>query len=222
VTDAQDDEIALDSEVPGVEVLLRPVAAPAAQAPLQPAAGFGKDEWAARLPDGRVLAFLREPVARCHLDRVRLIDGETALERPLPAWVYYGHFLAVGPRGSLLIGAPRAAYRLDADGAFTALLEEADGEGVPVAWLADGTAVAAGWRTIVLDGPGGRVELPCANAVGACVIGPDLLVVSDDDGSQWIRGGRVIARDWRPFREARGDVILSAAGDAFRVRVSGG
>jgi hypothetical protein len=222
LSDAQDDEIALDSEAPGVEVTLRPVgasAAPAAPASLQRAPGFGDDEWAAQLPDGRVLAFLREPVARCHLDRVRLVDGERQLERPLPAWVYYGHLVALGPRGSVLIGAPRSAYRLDADGTFTALLEEADGEGVHVAWLPDGTAVAAGWRTIVLDGPGGRVELPCVSAVGACVVAPDLLVVSDDDGSQWIRGGRVVARDWRPFREARGDVIVSTAGDAYRVRV---
>jgi hypothetical protein len=52
------------------------------------------------------------------------------------------------------------------------------------------------------------------------VVAPDLLVVSDDDGSQWIRHGRVIARDWRPYAEARGDVVLSAAGDAYRVRVS--
>jgi hypothetical protein len=219
VSDAQDDEFALDSAVPGVEVLLRPVSAPPAREALPTAPGFGVDEWAAQLPDGRVLAFLREPVARCHLDRLRLVDGERALERPLAAWIYYGHFLAIGPGGSLLIGGPRIAHRLDADGTFTTLLDQPDGDGVPVAWLPDGTAAAAGVRTIVLDGPGGRVELPCAHAVGACVVAPDLLVVSDDDGSQWIRGGRVVARDWRPFRDARGDVILSAAGDAYRVRI---
>jgi len=222
VSSAQEDEIALDSEVPGVEVTLRPVPAPPAPAPLTTAPGYGDDEWAARLPDGRVLAFLREPVARCHLDRLRLVDGERQLERPLPAWIYYGHFWALGPRGALLVGGPHVAHRLEPDGTFTTLLDEPDGEGVHVAWLPDGTAVAAGWRTILLDGPGGRVELPCASAVGACAVAPDLLVVSDDDGSQWIRGGRVVARDWRCFKEARGDVILSAAGDAYRVRVSGG
>jgi hypothetical protein len=221
VSDAQADEIPLDSEVPGLEILLRPVAAPAPPPPLQPEPGFGDDEWAARLPDGRVLAFLREPVARCHLDRLLLVDGERRLERPLPAWVYYGHFLALDPRG-ILIGGPRTAHRLGPDGAFTALLEEPDGDGVQVAWLPDGTAVAAGWRVIVLDGPGGRIELPCTHAVGASVVAPDVLVISDDDGSQWIRGGRVVARDWRPYGKARGDVILSTAGDAYRVRVSGG
>ena len=182
------------------------------------APGFPDDEWAGVLPDGRVLAFLREPVARCHLDRLLLVDGERRLERPLPAWVYYGHFLALGP-GGLLIGGAAAAWRLDADGTMTTLLEEPDGDGVQVAWLPDGTAVAAGWRRLVLDAPGGRRELPCSHAVGACVVAPDLLVVSDDDGSQWIRGGRVVARHWRPYSAARGDVIVSAAGDAYRVRV---
>lgn len=219
--DAQDDEIPLDSEVSGVEIRLRRVDAPAAPAPLPRAPGFGDDEWAARLPDGRVLAFLREPVARCHLDRLMIADGERRFERPLPAWVYYGHFLAVGPRG-LLIGGPRTAHRLDTAGTLTTLLEEDDGDGVHVAWLPDGTAVAAGWRVIVLDGPSGRSELPCAHSVGACVVAPDLLVVSDDDGSQWIQDGRVVARDWRPYAEARGDVVLSTAGDAYRVRVSRG
>jgi len=218
----QDDEIALDSEVPGVSVTLAPVLAPAAPPPpLTPAPGFPDDEWAAQLGDGRVLAFLREPVARCHLDRLLLVDGERRIERPLPAWVYYGRFLAVGAEG-LLIGGARAAWRLDADGNLTTLLDESDGDVVHVAWLPDGTAVAAGWRVVVLDGASGHVELPCNHAVGACVIAPDLLVVSDDDGSQWIRGGRVIARDWRPYAEARGDVILSTAGDAYRVRVSEG
>ena len=64
-----------------------------------------------------------------------------------------------------------------------------------------------------------RATLPCNRAVGACVVAPDLLVVSDDDGSQWIERGRVVARDWRPYAAARGDVILSTAGDAYRVRV---
>ena len=36
----------------------------------------------------------------------------------------------------------------------------------------------------------------------------------------WIEDGRVIARDWRPYAEARGDFVLSMAGDAYRVRVS--
>jgi hypothetical protein len=218
----QDDEIALDSEVPGVVVTLAPVVvAPAPPPSLTPAPGFPDDEWAAQLDDGRVLAFLREPVARCHLDRLLLVDGERRIERPLPAWVYYGRFLAIGARG-LLIGGARAAWRLDPDGNITTLLDESDGDVVHVAWLPDGSAVAAGWRVVALEGPRGRVELPCNHAVGACVIAPDLLVVSDDDGSQWIRGGRVIARDWRPYAEARGDVILSTAGGAYRVRVSEG
>jgi hypothetical protein len=218
VDDRQDDEIPLDSEVAGVAITLQAVDPPAPPAPLPRAPGFPDDEWAALLPDGRVLAFLREPVARCHLDRLLIVDGERRFERPLPAWVYYGHLLAIGPRG-LLIGGPRTAHRLDADGTLSTLLEEPDGDSVHVAWLPDGTAVAAGWRTVVLDGPGGRIELPCTHAVGACVIAPDLLVISDDDGSQWIRGGRVLARDWRPYGAAHGDVILSAAGDAYRVRV---
>lgn len=218
---AEEDEIALDSELPGVRVTLAPVDAPPPAPRLLPAAGFGDDEWAARLADGRVLAFLREPVSRCHLDRLLLVDGERRVERPLPPWVYYGRFLAVGERG-ILIGGPRAAWRLDGDGVLTTLVEEADGEGVHVAWLPDGTAVAAGWHVVVLDGPRGRLELPCSHAVGACVVAPDLLVVSDDDGSQWIHGSRVVARDWRPYSEARGDVILSTAGDAYRVRLSEG
>jgi hypothetical protein len=150
-----------------------------------------------------------------------LVDGERRIERPLPAWVYYGNFLALGPRG-LLIGGACAAWHIDGKGAMTTLLDEPDGDAVHVTWLPDGTAVAAGWRAVVLDGPDGRRELPCNHAVGACVVAPDLLVVSDDDGSQWIRGGRVVARDWRPYREARGDVIVSTAGDAYRVRISGG
>jgi hypothetical protein len=217
----QDEEIALDSEVPGVVVTLLSAIAPAPAPSLTPAPGFPDDEWAARLDDGRVLAFLREPVARCHLDRLLLVDGERRIERPLPAWVYYGRSLAIGAPG-LLIGGACGAWRLDADGNMSTLLEESDGDVVYVAWLPDGTAVAAGWRVVALEGPRGRLELPCNHAVGACVVAPDLLVVSDDDGSQWIRGGRVIARDWRPYAEARGDVILSTAGDAYRVRVSEG
>jgi hypothetical protein len=225
---AESDEITLDPEIspdgerPAASVVLSPLAAPPPPRPPLPLApGFGDDEWAARLDDGRVLAFLREPVARCHLDRLLLVDGERRFERPLPPWVYYGHFLALGRRG-LLIGGARAAWRLDPDGALCVLLDEPDGDGVHVTWLADGTAVAAGWRTLVLDGPDGRLELPCNRAVGACVVAPDLLVVSDDDGSQWIDRSRVIARDWRPYAAAHGDVIVSTAGDAYRVRVSRG
>jgi hypothetical protein len=218
VDDAQDDEIPLDSEVPGLEVTLVPVAAPPPPPPAARPPGFPDDEWAGQLADGRVLAFLREPVARCHLDRLLLIDGERRIERPLPGWVYYGHSLAVGPRG-LLIGGARAAWLVGGDGTMTTLYEEPDGDGVHVCWLDDGTAVAAGWRTLVLDGPGGRATLPCNHAVGACVVAPGLLVVSDDDGSQWIDDGRVVARDWRPYAGSQGDVILSTAGDAYRVRV---
>ena len=220
MTDCQDDEIALDSEIEGVTVLLRPVAEPPpAAAPPPPAAGFRPDEWAAYLPDGQVLAFLREPVAQCHLDRLALVRGERRIERPLPPWVYYPEVVAIGPRG-VLIGGPRSAWRLDYDGTLTTIFDEPDGQGVRVAWRGE-TAVAAGWHSAVLDGPGGRVELPCSNAVGACVVA-GLAVVSDDDGSMWIEGDRVIARDWRPFSEARGDVILSMVGEAFAVRVSRG
>jgi hypothetical protein len=219
---AQDDEIVLDSHAPGVTVTLTPVAAPPPPPPVATAApGFGDDEWAGRLADGRVLAFLREPVARCHFDRLLLVDGERRVELPLPAWVYYGHSLALAARG-LLIGGVRSAWLLDAAGALTTVADEPDGNGVHVCWLSGDCAVAAGWRTIVLDGSHGRVELPCNNAVGACVVAPDLLVVSDDDGSQWIQRGRVVARDWQPYAEARGEVVLNAAGDAYRVRVSGG
>ena len=219
----QDEEITLDSEVAGVAIALAPVAAPPPAPPpaIVPERGFGADEWAGRLPDGRLLAFLREPVARCHLDRLLLVDGERRTEQPLPPWIYYGHFIAVSPRG-LLFGGARTAWHLDPAGVLTTLVDEPDGEAVHVAWLPDGTAVAAGWRRIVLDGPGGRRELACNHAVGACVVAPDLLVVSDDDGSQWIQGGRVVARDWRGWAEARGDVVVSSAGDAFRVRVSAG
>ena len=216
----QDDEITLDPEVPGVRVTLCPVAAPSPPPPIPRAPGYGDDEWAGLLADGRVLAFLREPVARCHLDRLLLVDGERRVERPLPAWVYYGLFVAIGRR--LLIGGARSAWILDADGAMTTLLDEPDGDGVHVCWLPDGTAVAAGWRTVAFDGPAGRRALPCNHAVGACVVAPDLLVVSDDDGSQWIQDGRVLARDWRPYAEARGDVVISSAGDGYRVRVSAG
>jgi hypothetical protein len=220
VNAAEDDEITLDSELPGIAIILTPVAAP--PLPTAPAIaradGFGDDEWAGRLADGRVLAFLREPVARCHLDRLLLVDGERRIEQPLPGWIYYGHSLAEGRRG-LLIGGARAAWLVDGAGAMSTVLDEADGESVHVCWLGDDTAVAAGWRTLVLDGPRGHVELPCNHAVGACVVAPDLVVVSDDDGSQWIENGRVVARDWRPYTAARGDVIVSSAGDAYRVRV---
>ncbi|HXU69295.1 MAG TPA: hypothetical protein VN947_08195 [Polyangia bacterium] len=218
MTDLQDDEIALDPEVEGVTVALRPLSeAPPPAPPLPPADGFRDDEWAVHLPDGQILAFLREPVAHCHLDRIALVAGARRVERPLPGWVYYPSHFAVGQRG-LLIGGPRSGWRLDYDGTLTLLLDEPDGEGVNVAWRGD-TAVLAGWRRTVLDGPGGRVELPCANAVAACAVA-GLAVISDDDGSMWIEGDRVIARHWRPYREARGDdVILSTAGDAYAVRV---
>lgn len=220
MTDPQDDEIALDAEVEGVTVLLRPVAeAPPPAPPPPPAEGFRPDEWAATLPDGQILAFLREPVAQCHLDRLALVRGERRIERPLPPWVYYALFVAIGPRG-VLIGGPHTAWRLDYDGTLTTIFDEPDGQGVHVAWRGD-TAVVAGWRRAVLDGPGGRVELPCASTVGACVVA-GLVVVSDDNGSMWIEGDRVIARDWRPWREARGDVILSMGGEAYAARVSRG
>jgi hypothetical protein len=221
VDDPQDDEIALDSEAEGLTVLLRQITDPPPPAPaVPPAPGYGDDEWAGRLADGRVLAFLREPVARCHLDRLLLVDGERRVERPLPPWILYGAFLAQGPRG-VLIGGVRTGWRLDADGTLVTLLDEPDGETVHVAWRGD-TAVAAGWRTLVHSGTEGRQELPCNHAVGVCVVAPDLVVVSDDDGSMWIEGDRVIARDWKPYREARGDVVMSMAGDAYRVRVSRG
>jgi hypothetical protein len=220
VSSGQDEEIALDSEVTGITVTLEQLAEPPPPPPaLTPAPGFGDDEWATRFADGRVLAFLREPVARCHFDRLLLVDGERRFERALPNWVYHGQFVVPGPR-DILIGGATHAWRLDPDGTLTAILEEADGQTVHVAWRGD-TAVAAGWQTIVLDGPDGRVLLPCNHAAAACVVA-GIVVISDDDGSQWIDGGRVVARDWRPYREGRGDVVLSMAGEAYRVRVTRG
>ncbi len=217
----QDEEITLDSEVPDVTVTLQQLdAAPLGPDALTPAAGYGDDEWAAILPDGRVLAFLREPVARCHLDRLLLIDGERRFEQPLPPWIYYGDHVAPGPR-ALLLGGPRTAWRIGSDGTLTTLLDEPDGQGVHVAWRGD-TAVAAGNETVVLDGPDGRVALPCRHAAAACVVAPGIVVVSDDSGSLWIDGDRVVARDWRTYREARGDVNVSSPDEPFRGRVSRG
>lgn len=233
------DEIVLDSEEAGCVVALVPCDPPAAVEGLPRADGFGDDEWAARLSDGRIVAFLREPVGRCHLDRVLVIDGERRFERPLPAWIYYGFptFFAAGPR--LLIGGPRGAWIVAGDGAVTTVLEEDDGGGVHVAWVDEDTAVAAGWRQVVFDRWGVRTTLSCNRAVGICVVRPvydrapgghgggggddgAIIVVSDEDGSAWIRDGRVVARDWRPYASAQGDVIVSGAGDAYRVRVSAG
>ncbi|HEY2747312.1 MAG TPA: hypothetical protein VGL86_21970 [Polyangia bacterium] len=219
VAAAQDEEITLDPEVDGVTVTLQELAtAPPPSATLTPAPGYAADEWAAALADGRVLAFLREPAARCHFDRLLLLDGERRFEQPLPPWIYYGDFLVEGPPG-LLLGGRCSAWRLGRDGTLTTLFDEPDGQGVHVAWRGD-TAVAAGSAAIVLEGPDGRVTLPCRHAVGACVVAPGIVVVSDDGGSQWIEGSRVVARDWRTYREARGEVIIASAGEAFRVRLS--
>jgi hypothetical protein len=221
VGETEDEEIVLDSEVAGLRIALVPVSVrpPRPQPPR--AAGFPEDEWASHAPDGRVVAFLREPVARCHLDRVALIDGDRRLERPLPPWVYYGFFVKFGTK-RLLVGGPRQAWVLSWDGEMTTLLEEPDAEGVHVCWLDDDTAAAAGHRTIVIDGPAGRTTLPCNHAVSICAVTRDLLVVTDDDGAQWISGGRVVARDWRSIADSHNGVVISAAGDAFRVDVQEG
>ena len=122
VSAGQDDEITLDSELPGVTVALRPIAEPPPAPPgPTPAPGFPDDEWAGLLPDGRTLAFLREPVARCHFDRLLLVDGERRIEHALPAWIYYGQRFAVGARG-LLIGGPMGAWLLATNGEFTELI----------------------------------------------------------------------------------------------------
>ena len=72
-------------------VTLTPVAEPPpTPAALVARARFGDDEWAGRLADGRVLAFLREPVARCHLDRLLLVDGERRSSSRCRPWIYYG------------------------------------------------------------------------------------------------------------------------------------
>ncbi|MDB4966708.1 MAG: hypothetical protein JWN44_2397 [Myxococcales bacterium] len=215
MADGEEEEIVLDSELPGVRITLAPVPPPPARQASPPAPGFAEDEWAGAAPGGRVVAFLREPVARCHLDRVLIVEGERRIERPLPPWIYYGFFARIGKR--LLVGAPRQAFIVDWDGTMTTLLEEPDGAGVHVCWIDDDTAAAAGYRTIVVDGPAGQVTLACNAASAACVVAPGLLVVSDDDGSQWIHEGRVVARDWRTIAAAHGDVVVGAAGDAFRV-----
>jgi hypothetical protein len=219
VEPSEEEELVLDAEVPEVRVALvqiepQPLPAPAF------ASGFPDDEWAVRAPGGQLVAFLREPVARCHYDRMLVVDGDRRVEVPLPGWVYYGHHLRFGRR--LLLGGAQAAWVVDWDGTRRTLLEDPDADTVHVGWLDDDTTVAAGLRAIEIDGPAGRVTLPCNHALSVCVLPPKLLVVSDNDGSQWILDGRVVARDWRPYTVAFGDVIVSEAGNFFRVRVSRG
>lgn len=216
--DAQDDEIVLDPEVPGVRVTLTPTAPPPPRAPWPRPAGFLPDDFATEAPDGRIVAFLREPVGRCHYDRVLVADGARRFERPLPAWVYYEQFMALGPK--LLLGGCEAAWTIDfGDGAVTTVMEDPGSDGVAVAWLDGGVPVAAGHRQIVIDRPGARVTLPCRQAVAVRALGPGLLVVSDDDGAQLILDGRVVARDWRSVADARDGVLVTAGGEAFRVSV---
>ena len=219
--DLPDDAIVLDAEVPDVRVALLPAAPPPPREPLPRPAGFPDDEGAAQTPDGRLIAFLREPAARCHYDRVLLVDGARRMERPLPPWVYYEYHLALGRR--LLIGGREDAWLFDwADGTLTPIARDPDADGLSVCWLDDQTAVAAGFRQIVIVAPAGRITLPCRAAVGAHAAGSGLLVVSDDDGAQWILGGRVVARDWRTIADARDGVVVGAGGDAFRARVLSG
>lgn len=218
----QDDEITLDPEANDVRIVLTPAELPPPPPPLPELPGFPDDEFAMRTPLGGTLAFLREPVARCHFDRLLLDDGARRIEQPLPAWVYYQRHLAVGPR--LLLGGCRQAWMVDwRDGAMTEIFSEPDADGVQVCWLDDDTAVAAGYRSIVIQRGAARVTLPCASAVAALVVAPvvapRLLVVCDDDGAQWILDGRVVARDWRTLARAHGDVVVGAGGDAFRVTV---
>jgi hypothetical protein len=216
-----DEEILLDAEVPELRIALMPAVAPPPSPPLPRAEGFGDDEWAAHTPDGRLIAFLREPAARCHYDRVLLVDGARRMERPLPPWVYYEYFLALGRR--LLLGGREDAWVFDwIDGALTPIAHEDDAAGLRVCWLDDDTPVAAGFRQIVIAAPGARVTLPCRQAVAAHAPLPGLLVVSDDDGSQWIKDGRVVARDWRTLADARDGLVISAGGDAFRPVVRAG
>jgi hypothetical protein len=214
----EDDEIVLDPEVDDVRIVLTPAPPPPPPASPEPVGGFGDDEFAAQAPGGRVLAFLREPVARCHFDRLLLADGARRIERPLPAWVYYERHLAYGEK--LLLGGCRQAWTVDwRDGAMTEIFAEPDADGVQVCWLDADTAVAAGYRSLVIDGPRGRVTLPCRRAVGAYAVAPGLLVVSDDDGAQWIQSGRVVARDWRIIVRSHNNVVVGAGGDAFSVNV---
>lgn len=214
----EDDEIVLDPEVDGVRIVLTPAPAPPPPAPPAPVDGFPDDEFAAAAPGGRVLAFLREPVARCHFDRLLLVDGPRRIERPLPAWVYYERHLAFGRR--LLLGGCRQAWIVEwHDGAMTEIFAEADADGVQVCWLDDDTAVAAGFRSLVLVGPRGRQVLPCRHAVAAHAVAGGLVVVSDDDGAQWIFDGRLVARDWRVIVRSHNNVVVGAGGDAFFVSV---
>jgi hypothetical protein len=218
MTIVEADEIVLDAEVDDVRIVLTPAPPPPPPRPPTPVAGFGDDEFAAAAPGGRVLAFLREPVARCHFDRLLLVDGAQRIERPLPAWVYYERHLALGKK--LLLGGCRQAWIVDwRDGAMTEIFDEPDADGIQVCWLDDDAAVAAGFRELAIVGPRGRVTLPCRHAVGAHVAGADLLVVSDDDGAQWIKGGRVVARDWRTIVHSHNNVVVGAGGDAFFVSV---
>ena len=218
----------LDSEVDGVRIVLTPADPPPPPAPLPELPGFPDDEFAMRTPLGGTLAFLREPVARCHYDRLMLTSGQRRVERPLPPWVYYERHLAVGAR--LLLGGCRQAWIVDwDDGAMTEIFSEPDADGVQVCWLDENTAVAAGYRSILITGviagamaDDRRVTLPCARAVAALAVSPRLLVVSDDNGAQWILDGRVVARDWRTIMRAHGGVVVGAGGDAFRVSVSAG
>lgn len=228
--EAQGDEILLDPEVAGIAVALVPVALPAPAPPLPRPDGFADDDFAARTPEGRIVAFLREPVGRCHYDRVLVADGARRFERPLPAWVYYQQFLALGDK--LLLGGCEAAWTIDwATGEVATILSDPGSDGVAVAW-ADGVAVAAGRSQIAIDRPGARVALPCRQAVAVRGLGGGLVVVGDDDGMQVILDGRVVARDWRSlardFRaiaaggDAGGDVLVTAGGEAFRVSVRRG
>ncbi len=208
-------------EVPGVRVTLCPVAAPSPPPPIPRAPGYGDDEWAGLLADGRVLGVSaraggplppRSPAARRRRAARRAAAAGLGLLRPLRR-----HRPAAS--SSVARAAPGV---LDADGTMTTLLDEPDGDGVHVCWLPDGTAVAAGWRTVAFDGPAGR-RRASVQPRGRRLRGRARpLVVSRRRRLAMDQDGRVLARDWRPYAEARGDVVISSAGDGYRVRVSAG
>jgi hypothetical protein len=227
--DDEDGEIVVEGERPGVELRLRPVPTPPPRpAPPRPPdprlpADLHADDYVAASDDGQQLVlFLRHPRDRCHFQRMVLFDGARRFEHPVPPWVDYGPRLDFG--WQLLVGGCEEAWVVDwTDGARARLLHDPGSAGVEVCWLDGETAVAAGVRQIAIGAPAAHALLPCNGATLARPLcGGSLLVVTDSDGTQFIADGQVVARDWRTVVEARGDMVVTASGEAFVVRVSAG